>query len=183
MTWFKPIADQFDGPIFFFFQKIQSPGLDYILGWPTCLGESLMALTLLTLCILFLDKRRKFEIIASAVLAILTTHWVSEWLKHFFHRPRPCHYWRNVSMPFGLPHSLSFPSGHTAVIFAAAYVAGYFYPKLRGWAYAFAVWVALTRVYVGVHYPTDLLGGALLGVICGAVACRVVRFTEAKPKA
>lgn len=65
----------------------------------------------------------------------------------------------------------SFPSGHTTTIFALAAVIMFFWPKTAWWVLAGAVLVGLSRIMVGVHFPTDVFGGLLLGTF-GAFAVR-----------
>lgn len=74
----------------------------------------------------------------------------------------------------GLPHTHSFPSGHALVAFAAATVLAAAVPRLRWPLYALAALIAFSRVYVGVHYPGDVLAGAALGVVLGLLV-EVVR--------
>jgi undecaprenyl-diphosphatase len=74
-----------------------------------------------------------------------------------------------------IPASASFPSGHSATAFAAAVAVGLFYPKLRRPLLALAAIVALSRVYLGVHYASDVVAGSLLGVVLGLAAVWTVR--------
>jgi undecaprenyl-diphosphatase len=76
------------------------------------------------------------------------------------HRPR-------VHILIAEPHSHSFPSGHAASSFACALVLVSFAPRLRGPLYALAGLIGLSRLYVGVHYPLDVIGGALWGLVVG----------------
>jgi undecaprenyl-diphosphatase len=69
----------------------------------------------------------------------------------------------------------SFPSGHAATSFACSVVLAQYVPRLRAPLYALAALIALSRVYNGMHYPTDVLAGALLGVIIGLLLLAVVR--------
>lgn len=64
--------------------------------------------------------------------------------------------------------SLSFPSAHSMNIFAQAMLFSMFYPKLRIYLFLFAGLVAISRVYVGVHYPLDILFGAIIGIAIGS---------------
>ena len=178
MFFLKAFILSFDKAVFFFFQHLQRPWLDYFLAWPTRLGESSIILSLLMLGILIFDKEKRSQSIPALVMAILTVGWVSPITKAFLHRPRPHVFWEHVNVIFHKPLDGAFPSGHTAVIFAAAFIVGHYYPKKAFWAYGVAVWVAITRVYVGVHYPTDLVGGAVLGAACAWFAWRLVASFE-----
>jgi membrane-associated phospholipid phosphatase len=74
-----------------------------------------------------------------------------------------------------LPDSHSFPSGHAATAFAAATVVGVLHPRLRAPLLGLAVMVAVSRVYLGVHFWSDVLVGSLLGVAIGIAAARLFR--------
>jgi membrane-associated phospholipid phosphatase len=63
-----------------------------------------------------------------------------------------------------LPHTPSFPSGHATVSFAAATTLAYAVPRYRMAFYALAALIACSRVWVGVHFPLDVLAGAVLGI-------------------
>jgi undecaprenyl-diphosphatase len=79
------------------------------------------------------------------------------------------------------PLTYSFPSGHAASSVAAAITLSQLWPAGRVVLWSLATLVAMSRIYVGVHYPLDVLGGALLGLACAWVANRVmvVSFREA----
>lgn len=167
---------QLDKNIFFFFQGLRHPGVDYILGWPTVLGGTVLCLTLVLLGVLIFDRSGSRRKIPAVVVGILGANWITEWMKHVFARPRPFLFWENITVLFERPANHSFPSGHSAVIFAAAFLLSHFYGRKMRWMYAAAVWVAVTRLYVGVHYPTDLIAGAMVGTAWAYLTCRFVRF-------
>ncbi len=108
---------------------------------------------------------------AFAAAALLT-----DLVKALAERPRPA-----GDVLVVVPGSYSFPSGHAATAFAAATVVALLHPRLRWPALGLAALVALSRVYLGVHYPLDVLAGALLGAVVGWAATRaVVRASRAR---
>ena len=71
------------------------------------------------------------------------------------------------SRPLDESETNSFPSGHTTLAFAMATVAGYEYTRLRIPLYAGALATAFARIYLGRHYPSDVLAGAIIGTLAG----------------
>lgn len=102
-----------------------------------------------------------------ALLAVGASDMISaRVLKPGIGRVRPCHELENVRLliPCGGKHS--FPSSHAANSFAAAVTLAYFYRRYTGLGLAVAFLVGMSRVFVGVHYPGDVLGGFILGGLC-----------------
>lgn len=89
-----------------------------------------------------------------------------EVLKYIFQRPRPFLSLEGVNLLVAPPGSFSFPSGHAANAFASSIVIARKVSRLARPVLLLAVIIAFSRVYVGVHYPLDILGGALLGALC-----------------
>ena len=95
-------------------------------------------------------------------------------LKPLFARPRPCDVNTAITILVKRPHGHSFPSGHTASAFAAAFALWLQNRKLGVPALVLAAFIAFTRLYLYVHFPTDVLGGLVLGIALGFFASWLV---------
>lgn len=89
---------------------------------------------------------------------------VAEGMKHLFDRARPFVSDAGIAPIIKTPSSSSFPSGHSATAAAGAITLSTVYPALMPVFALAALLVALSRIYLGVHYPLDVLAGALIGV-------------------
>jgi undecaprenyl-diphosphatase len=118
---------------------------------------------------------RRWGVFALTVIAIALADWSSMGLKSLINRPRPPLRYPEPKTLVPLPHDASFPSGHAATSFAAATMLSFAFPRLAPLLYVLAAAVAFSRVYVGVHYPLDVVGGAALGVLIGVVLEWLVR--------
>lgn len=99
-------------------------------------------------------------------------------LKFMFDRPRPCHVLSDVRLLVPCGSGFSFPSSHAVNNFSAAVVLAAFLPRWRWAFFGWAVLISCSRVYVGVHYPSDVLGGATVGTACGFLLVMMYRYTE-----
>ncbi|HLP17102.1 MAG TPA: phosphatase PAP2 family protein [Bacteroidota bacterium] len=88
-------------------------------------------------------------------------------LKPLVGRIRPCHVLPNVRLLVECGGGLSFPSSHAVNNFCAAAILSSFFASRRWVFFSIASLVAFTRPYVGVHYPSDIAGGAVIGAACG----------------
>lgn len=110
--------------------------------------------------------------IAIAFAAIYVTEWVEDALKVAVGRVRPCRALDEIRLIIPCPKSFSFPSGHAITSFGVAlplfYLSrGYVSLAWRCYPLLLAAAIAFSRMYLGVHYPTDVLGGTLLGSAIG----------------
>jgi len=90
-------------------------------------------------------------------------------VKHLLGRLRPCHALENVRLLIECNKSFSFPSIHAATSFAMAFIISYFYTPATVPALIAAFLVAFSRIYVGVHYPSDVIAGAVWGCIAAGI--------------
>lgn len=135
--------------------------------------------------LLFFKKTRPigFSVLVSLVINAIFTNLT---LKDLIARPRPFVVSDAIVTLVKEPGSFSFPSGHTSASVTAALVLFKLTPKKYGIsALILAALIALSRIYVGVHYPTDILGGLIVAVVssiwgCYLVKCIYMRVKERK---
>ena len=105
--------------------------------------------------------------VVSFVIAWSLSEYCYEAIKHVVRRPRP--FWTIKGLvPLITPHGFSFPSGHATLAMAMAVVLAYYFPKARVSVYVLAVLIGCSRVYFGVHFPSDVVAGFILGALVGA---------------
>lgn len=161
--------------------------LNYLMTGFTWLGEFGLAPVLTAVILVCFGKTRRAGI-SVALALVLDFFIVNLILKNAVNRPRPASEWEEIAGFYAAagvrkPLDTSFPSGHTAVCFAAA-VALIFRYRIKALPAAFiAVMVAISRIYLCVHYPTDVLGGVVIGSACGTAGYFASRFIENKFKA
>ena len=91
----------------------------------------------------------------------LPLYWV---LKSAFKRQRPCDILNGLCSHIRPSDKFSLPSGHTAAAFLMATLLAHFYPSIAPLVYSWASLIGLSRVLLGVHYPSDIIAGGLLGI-------------------
>lgn len=172
-----------DRSVFYFVNiQMQNVVFDAVMPFLTDLNKKPLALVLaLLLWVLLLVKGGREGRIAALLLIptiAFSDQFNSTWLKHIFERPRPCHVLPDVHLLVACGSGFSFPSSHAVNNFAAAAVLSFYLRKWLWWFFAFGSVVAFSRVYVGVHYASDVLGGAVLGVGCGALLVLLYRAID-----
>lgn len=124
----------------------------------------------LALLLLVLDPAEGSAFLLAALVAFAIELPAYKIIKQSVKRDRPCEILPGVHGRVVPSDQFSFPSGHTAAAFVIATLLGHLYPALLPLACGWAIAVGFSRIYLGVHYPTDVLAGMTIGIlsaICG----------------
>ena len=163
-------------------QSMRTPIGDAAVPFITKLGDAGMIWILLSVVLLLIPRTRKSGVVLAAALCVDVVL-CNGMLKNLFRRIRPCDVNTSIQLLVARPDDFSFPSGHTAASFAAVaalILAG----ERKLWipALALAVSIAFSRLYLYVHYPTDILGGIAVGIFAGYAGNWIVNQLEKKRK-
>lgn len=123
-------------------------------------------------------RKGKLAVLGVLLLIVVTDQTGYRLLKEYFARPRPCNALTDVLTPLGCTGSYSFPSNHALNNFAAAMFFYRLFPKLKWVLFIGAVLISISRVYLGLHYPSDIFGGAVIGLAFGYLFSSVVLYLE-----
>ena len=125
------------------------------------------------------EKRRAMVIFAISFFSLLLADGTSHALKEMIGRERPCNSFQDVHLLVGCSRSFSLPSGHATNAFAFA-VPFLFMTRdrLRYVFLGIAVFVSLSRVFVGVHYPSDVITGVVVGILSSTAVVYLYRWAE-----
>ncbi len=167
------VMDEF--VLLFLQDSVRNPVLTPLFTLITTLGNGGMVWILFSAALLFFPRTRKVGI--ASLLALLFSLLINNIiLKNLVGRIRPYETIEGLIPLVARPADYSFPSGHTGSSFAAAWVMYRKLPRRLGIpALILAGLIGISRLYVGVHYPTDVLFGAVCGMISGWIA---IRLTE-----
>lgn len=169
-----------DFNILYAIQNMHTPFLDRFFLILTDIAGSYGHLWLIIgalMCIFKKTRKCGIGVLLSYALVYLTGQLI---LKDIIARPRPCHLDQTVELLVSRPSSYSCPSTHSAWAFAAASVIFMNHRKTGIAALIIAALIAFSRLYLFVHFPTDVLFGIVLGVICAIVSVSVIRLISGK---
>ncbi|HCW09128.1 MAG TPA: phosphatase PAP2 family protein [Cytophagales bacterium] len=171
---------ELDKKIFLFLNGLHTPLLDPVMYFLT---DTFVWVPLYAFLIYLIFKKNKISgwyFLLGAAITIVLANGITDLMKPFFARFRPSH---EPSLQ-GLIHHVNgylggkygFASGHAANTFGSAFFVWLtlksFYPKI-GWIFLWASLMTYTRIYLGVHYPGDILVGALVGLVCGWIGFKL----------
>lgn len=172
---------QLDGNILLFIQEhMRMDWLTLPMTFITNLGNAGFIWLVLLAILLFIPKQRKTAIMG--LIAIFIGFIITNvLLKNMVARIRPYEVVEGLKYIGQMPHDFSFPSGHSTCSIAAGAVLFCKWPKKAGIpVLIFAILICLSRLYVGVHYPTDVIAGGLVGLFGAFTAIKIVNFWEKK---
>ena len=184
----------FDAAILLWLQNnLRNPVLNPIMIFITHLGDKGILWIALTILMVILRKTRRVGVTSmiSMVIGLLV---VNVALKNWVARVRPYELLEGLQLMIEKQHDFSFPSGHATNSLACAWVMLRRMDKKYGVpALVMALLISFSRLYVAVHYPTDVFAGILIGILAGELAMVIVKalrkrfpafrdFTRAKPR-
>lgn len=164
----------FEFEILDFLQGIRTPVCDAFMCAVSRLGDAGMIWILLTILLFLIPRTRKSGAVLAAALCV-DVILCNGILKNLVARIRPYDVNTSIQLLVAKPTDFSFPSRHTAASFTAV-TALYFAGEKKLWkaSLVLACLIAFSRMYLYVHYPTDVLGGIVIGIVAGAAGFLVV---------
>lgn len=164
---------ELDRKIFLWINGLAGSPLDALFGWTTFLISSLIFIPVLIFLFIWDEEKVLKKFVRILAMSLAGGVLAPVILKQLIDRPRPFNAFYDeiarghvvVNTMFQLYLSNSFPSGHSALVFAVVTALNLIYKNKLLWLYPVAAVLALTRVYVGAHFPSDVLAGAVVGVL------------------
>ena len=147
-----------------YIQTLRTPIGDVLMPFISSLGNGGFVWIVLDIALIIIPKTRKAGIVVAFEI-ILDVLLCNGLLKPLVARIRPCNVVKNINMLIPIPKDFSFPSGHTAVSFAVT--SALYFCKNKIWIPSVLLFFLM---YLYVHYPSDILGGVVLGILVGKLA-------------
>ncbi len=167
----------------FLFEKINNLAhFSKILDWiGIFLAEYSLYVVGIIFLILLIWKKNRLMVISSVVSVVLSRLVIVEILKNFLHQARPYIVLETANkLIIENKDFQSLPSGHAAIFFAVAMAVYFFNKKLGIIFFIIAILVGVARIFVGVHWPSDILAGAIIGIISGVIITLFIKKYESK---
>ena len=136
--------------------------------------------------LLWFKRMRGFALLLATGLAVGLSDFLGAMTKELVARDRPCHVLSGLREIANCSNSFSFPSNHAINSFTAATLISLSYKRAAYDLYTLAILIGYSRVYLGVHYPSDVLSGALCGILIGYLGykylySKMLDFLETRP--
>jgi undecaprenyl-diphosphatase len=162
---------ELDTTLFYFLNVgLQNGFFDFLMPILTNLDYWRIPLGLMIILLLIFGKKRGRIAVLLLVLGItLSDQLCNNLLKPLIGRSRPCNVLDNIHLLINCTKAYSFPSSHAMNIFTGCILLSYNYRKIKVVLLIIAILVSYSRIYVGVHYPFDVLAGVTLGIFCAFI--------------
>ena len=176
---FVDILRDWDQRILLWIHQWSGSWLDPVLGWPTFLGFLWTSIPLVFLALWIWDRKHLGRNFFLFLIPVISVELIVQALKWLVARPRPFEALADeiaagtVALKPILDVGISqhsFPSGHAALAFSAAVILNFLYRGKLWILYPLAVLISISRIYIGVHYPSDVIGGILIGTLGALLA-------------
>jgi len=148
--------------------------LDYVAMF--CADYLGYILLLLLLVLLAVNYKKYWKMIIEAVIAAAITRFVlADFIRWLWFKPRPFVAENFIPLIDQSPKEAAFPSGHASFFFALSTIVYFYNKKLGILFYVASFFIVISRVFVGVHWPLDILAGAILGILMGWILNKLFR--------
>lgn len=154
-------------------ESLRSPFMDWLMSFFSVINDHGYICIALALILLIFRRTRRtgLQVFISIALAYILANLI---IKNVVARPRPYEVYADLIPLVGKPHDTSFPSGHAVSAFAAATAVFMNNKKFGVLALIIALMISFSRLYNRVHFPTDVLAGAAIGIIMAILVCRLI---------
>lgn len=168
--------------ILYVLQSLHTPWLDDVMVAITSLGDHGRFFLLAAFLLVCFKRTRNmgFAMLLSMLIGFLIGN---VWLKNMFMRQRPCWLDTSVDLLVHVPRDYSFPSGHTLIGFECGVSIWLQNHRAGVPALILAVLLAFSRMYLFVHFPTDVLAGAVLGSVIAWIVCLIIQKSPKRKQA
>lgn len=161
--------------MFFISENFKSDFCDKIMPIITSIGNKGFVWIVISIILFFQEKTRKYSymMITSLLGSLIIGNII---LKLTIRRPRPFDVFNYIELLIKKPLDFSFPSGHTMTAFACSFIIYSFNKKLGFISFVLALLIAYSRVYLFVHFPSDIIAGAIIGIIIAYLSKKFIQY-------
>ncbi len=159
--------------------NLTSPFMDVLMKGITFLGNAgwIWILTGITLSVIPKTRKTGITVCCALIFSLILCNLT---LKPLIARARPYDLISGIELIISTPSDFSFPSGHTSASFAAAVAIFMHNKKWGAGALTLATLIAFSRLYLYVHFPSDILGGIIIGSLCAVASYFIIKSTYKK---
>lgn len=175
------LFSNYDTRLFIFINQLgHNPYLNSFFSLLSGVGTLGIIWAIIAIILFFWEKKNDHQKLFALFLGLGISAVVVEIVKNLTKRVRP-----ELAIPFTITiseksASFSFPSGHATIAFAAAYILSCNHKKLKWFYYLLALLISYSRIYLGKHYPSDVIVGAMLGLLVGLISKKIANSSFAK---